>query len=936
MPSPVLLVADDLSTIAAVKRVLAREGFEVVLATNAADALIAWGHHLPGLVLLQPSVEGDRGGVVLEELQQYPEARLLRVVLLGETLPGFPYVVEPLPLDAAHFVTTLTESMRATSGSGAWEMIEAPKASAPPAPGPAERDDWRATGPKATFDDEIEAAPDVEVPEFKVDGQAPETEPETAALEDKLFGDLELMHRDIEAEAIASVESTLAQRAQPDDELQRLEDDVRAEAQRRRKTRETPVAISAATTLTGDDETSFADEMPAESPLLTKPDAPGPVEAREVLARAEAMLLAGRAAADASRRAEETAARQEKAQSEDLSRRAEHAEAQAQQAEAQLRQLREAHEQHLRLERDLHEQLAAARHLVDSLQAASETREGELHEAQAQLEVAHELQSQLQLEVETGQQRLEVEVRANQQLNDQVTEFSNELARVSARNAELEQQVVQLRLLQHEVEQLAVERDALNLRVLDLTPLVEETKAQQVTIEQTDRALQSAKSRADELAEHVVALESNLSSHRSQAHESSNEREVLRGDVDRLSTELAAATDIVTRLTKDLNTVREALDAAAARADTAEAGVQLAGERLKALEQRATMPLTLPGRRVLGVPRTGSVDLEGLATLVAQIVLAQADARLELGVAGGLRVLWFKKGQVAAAESTLAHETLIDRARRDGLIDVRQETELRLMKHASAREQLDALRSRNLLRDVEAVPLAQRYTEHLTLEALTENATHYRLADDVPTSEVLQASVPRATLPMLAEAIRRALPVDALLEKLGGGQAVCQPRDVELDLRALGFSDRERKMLSWVDGETTVEDLTLASGLKQDVAFRALLVAKLLGLVAVLPASHHPVAPSSDLEIQRLDAKYDEVLDADYFTVLGLTKTAGTDEVQRAFARLSTEFDPLKYSGHPDPALQQRAQVVHAHLEEAAKALEDERRRSEYARHLLD
>ena len=189
---------------------------------------------------------------------------------------------------------------------------------------------------------------------------------------------------------------------------------------------------------------------------------------------------------------------------------------------------------------------------------------------------------------------------------------------------------------------------------------------------------------------------------------------------------------------------------------------------------------------------------------------------------------------------------------------------------------------------------------------------------------------------MLAEAIRRALPVDVLLEKLGGGEAVCEPIETELDLRALGFGDRERKMLSWVDGETTVEDLALASGLKQDAAFRALLVAKLLGLIEVSPPTQPPVAPSGDLEVQRLDAKYDEVLEADYFTILGLPKNAGTDDVQRAFTRLSGEFDPLKYSGHPDPALQQRAQVVFTHLEEAAKALEDERRRTDYARHLLD
>ena len=85
-----------------------------------------------------------------------------------------------------------------------------------------------------------------------------------------------------------------------------------------------------------------------------------------------------------------------------------------------------------------------------------------------------------------------------------------------------------------------------------------------------------------------------------------------------------------------------------------------------------------------------------------------------------------------------------------------------------------------------------------------------------------------------------------------------------------------------------------------------------------------------------LDAKYDEIQDADYFTILGLQRGAGTDEVRRAHARLSMEFDPIRFSTHPDAGVHQRAQVVHDFIEEAARALEDDRRRIEYARHLLD
>lgn len=247
MAAPVLLVADDLSTIAAVKRVLAREGYEVILATSAADAVIAWGHSLPGLLLLQPSVEGDRGAIVLEELQAHPDSGLLRVLLLGETLPGFGYQVEPLPIDQAHFAETLAETMRASVGTEQWELTEAPKRTEPPAPSALERDDWRATAPTDPSQ-----------------GGAPPSMPGRPELEDRLFGDLpsleEAVHADIEAEAIASVESSLAARDHQDEELRQLEVEVRAEAQRRRETKETKAPQAASPAQVDDDETSFATE----------------------------------------------------------------------------------------------------------------------------------------------------------------------------------------------------------------------------------------------------------------------------------------------------------------------------------------------------------------------------------------------------------------------------------------------------------------------------------------------------------------------------------------------------------------------------------------------------------------------------------------------------------------------------------------------------
>ncbi len=1199
MAAPILLVADDLSLIAAVKRVLAREGRECVLATSAADAVIGFGHELPGLVLLQPSVESDRGQVVLEELQHHPDAQLLKVVLLGETIPGFPWPVEPLPIDPGHFALTVDENVRAAESPAAWSVLEtAPHLGSPDIePGPAPRDDWRATPPAETTSDEPRP-------------RRPST-PSGLALESRLFGDLpsleDELHRDVEAEALASVESTLAQ----DEELTRLEEDVRAEAQRRRQAREaigaritvdsspTPVPVPGAATVTPPKritrspalENSFAtlsdeDDAPSApnggdtpsaaqhgsdpasetqsggaaatvaqsvddtaslsqrtvdpapsageaaslaSDLGSAGSSPSRAPLASALSRAEQMLHEARAVADAQVRVDEADARQRSAELEAINRRAEHAESLVRR-EREVRAALEEDLERLRAAATAHEQTAlseranaeAERRAFDderaraaaALEALHQQADSRLDEREATLtaqlvaaqrqsealareldrrqdEVAAltgQLQAREEALAELGRRRDEKiaeltrarEERFAELTRQQGESISSLTRRHDEKVAELERQLSdaleaaqqaalhatsasaagaaldeeqRAHLATRAAANTASEAAALALateqqahqatRAAGAAALDAEHRAHQATrdeataaleeatakLEQEQRAHQAtrddanaaldaeqrghretqealvaaearvgaaasesaeleqqahqatraallaaearldavqaeqgrvedARARAeaerDETARRMVALEGELMTLTAALDAAGLERQRLedeaqsaqadsRAALARVEAEKTGVQDELERTTqrlavatKELAVARDALDTVRSRAEEAEATATLASEKVRELESKSVMPLALPGRRALGVARHGTVTLEGVAQLVCQLVISSADQRVELGAAGGTRTLWLKKGQIVAASSTFEAESLIDRARRDGLIDARQESELRLLRTATLREQLEALKRRGFIRDIESVPLVQRCAEQIALAALSEDSSQYRLADEGVPPEVLPVTVPRPTLPLLAEALRRAVPVEALLEQLGGGEAVPAATDADFDLRALGFSDRERKMLAWVDGEATVEDLSLASGLKPDAAFRALLVAKLLGVLTVTLPAHPRVAIDAELDVRRLEAKYDEVQDADYFTILGLPRAASADDVQRAWQRLSTEFHPLRFSGHPDAGLQQRAQVVYGLLEEAMRALEDDRRRTEYARHLLD
>ena len=135
-----------------------------------------------------------------------------------------------------------------------------------------------------------------------------------------------------------------------------------------------------------------------------------------------------------------------------------------------------------------------------------------------------------------------------------------------------------------------------------------------------------------------------------------------------------------------------------------------------------------------------------------------------------------------------------------------------------------------------------------------------------------------------------------------------------------------------------MERLILASGLKQEQALRTLVVARALGFVGFLPVPDDARGdePAGELELRRLESKLAEIRDADYFSILGVPKSAGRDEILRAYEVLAAEFHPLKFAAHPDPDALSRAKLVHSVLEEAAAALRDDRLRAEYARNLVD
>jgi CheY-like chemotaxis protein len=111
VPRRILLVHDDLTEIANVRRALAGEDHEVVLATNASEALAEIARARPDVVLLAPACDGGEGAAVARELAASGAGVPLIAIGGGAKAPGT-FRVLLSPIDGAALRAAVQAAVR--------------------------------------------------------------------------------------------------------------------------------------------------------------------------------------------------------------------------------------------------------------------------------------------------------------------------------------------------------------------------------------------------------------------------------------------------------------------------------------------------------------------------------------------------------------------------------------------------------------------------------------------------------------------------------------------------------------------------------------------------------------------------------------------------------------------------------------------------------
>jgi len=341
-------------------------------------------------------------------------------------------------------------------------------------------------------------------------------------------------------------------------------------------------------------------------------------------------------------------------------------------------------------------------------------------------------------------------------------------------------------------------------------------------------------------------------------------------------------------------------------------------------------------------PEEGALDDAQLPTLLAEIHLQRVTGRVDFVLESGraVRTFYFEAGEPVHVRSNLRHDQFAEFLLRRGLLTREQHALARAKQLESARQLGAALLEEGVLKTRE---LFDAVREHLADAYLTllewPQASFRYLREHVPEVDRVVLAVSAGAL--VAEGVRRKYDVDRLLHAVGGPATLLAPVDLDR-LAAMQLRPEEQRAADLLDGVRTLEDLILAAGVEETIAYRT-------ALIAIACGAHEVAARGVDIvdADRALAAEHEQAIDrgrlaerlrlareANYFDFLGLPRTATGYEIETAVGQLLEELDRIRLRCADERAINESVAEIGRVAQDAYSVLRNDHQRERYRRNL--
>jgi hypothetical protein len=351
----------------------------------------------------------------------------------------------------------------------------------------------------------------------------------------------------------------------------------------------------------------------------------------------------------------------------------------------------------------------------------------------------------------------------------------------------------------------------------------------------------------------------------------------------------------------------------------------------------AAAPLAAPSARTTDLAPTVLLNEGDAVRALARAVAARTSGSIAIGPESAVRRIVLRDGDLVTAASSADDETLVAFLTARGDLDRDAVARLGPKLPPFGRHAGAALIGHGFLGQDDLWPVLRAHAEWIIGRALQETSGAFDLEDEPPGRLKAEPGVfgGATGAEVLVEVIRRVVPPEKALERLGGPLARIDEGTRRNLLAECALRREEEEAVRLAPGRTLAEILDNAPPELADV-FYALVS---LGVLDVLTPVRSPAAVSVkgsadplDQEALRLRVKARMALveDGDYFALLGVARGATGYEIKRAYLELRRGYEPARVLTAQTADLAEDVKTIVEVLDEAYEILRDPNRRERY------
>ena len=340
------------------------------------------------------------------------------------------------------------------------------------------------------------------------------------------------------------------------------------------------------------------------------------------------------------------------------------------------------------------------------------------------------------------------------------------------------------------------------------------------------------------------------------------------------------------------------------------------------------------------VPTNGHLDgPNDIALLFTKFWWEQITGRIDFLRGSEQKVIYLQSGKPIDAYSNQPGDSLAHYLMRRGKLSRNQYLQAQPIPPRGTRTQAASLAEMGLLKPEELVACVSDHLREIVWSLFSWESGEFTYYFENPDGSELK-TIPEDPRTLILEGIRRKYEYPRQTAVIGPSSTVMkwasgQPGTVPW----LPSQFQDARILKRFDGKHTLSDIVLETGMPSDLIFPLAITLYTLGTLELrirgTETSQVTMDPKiQSMEFSRIQNKLEEIRQADYFTILGLTPRATPFEIDAAFRQVMNDFSPSAFTPQTSEKEQGSMAEISRGIHEAYEVLKNDRLRMAYARNL--